>query len=415
MAETLLLRLSRTPEQAATWLVVDGARRPDRAAAERPAGISAAPRAGTRRVCVLVPGTDVLLAEPDAAGEGRRQACAAGAVRARGAPRRCDRGPALRLGRRQRGRHAHARGGGGAQPPERVAGAAARRGHRAERDLRRQRPAAAEPRAGGGAAGGGRGVRASAAAARRSRCPPMRSTRRCEIARASADTAASGGSGLILYTGAAEWQRHAAQVEAVRPQFDGIKVQLLTDGPLGAVRAAAAHGYRRSTCCRATTRRRAAAALGLKAWRVAAHAAGGAAGAAHRRQAVQLRMLKSREHQVDASIRDVAHSVGRRPAWWTSASTWRQRVAAARGAGGGLLPALQALAQARGAEPGHERAGAELPQRLGGDELSGRRMPRASTQLSQSLRENGWQADLGGGTNTADGYQGRLQVHANGT
>ena len=36
-------------------------------------------------------------------------------------------------------------------------------------------------------------------------------------------------------------------------------------------------------------------------------------------------------------------------------------------------------------------------------------------QLSQSLRENGWQADLGGGTNTADGYQGHLQVHANGT
>jgi hypothetical protein len=43
---------------------------------------------------------------------------------------------------------------------------------------------------------------------------------------------ASGGSGLVLYTGAAEWQQHAAQVEAVRPNFDGIKVQLLTDGPL---------------------------------------------------------------------------------------------------------------------------------------------------------------------------------------
>jgi hypothetical protein len=43
--------------------------------------------------------------------------------------------------------------------------------------------------------------------------------------------------------------------------------------------------------------------------------------------------------------------------------------------------------------------------------------PDASSlaQLSQSLRENGYAAELGGGANTADGYQGRLQVHANGT
>ena len=34
--------------------------------------------------------------------------------------------------------------------------------------------------------------------------------------------------------------------------------------------------------------------------------------------------------------------------------------------------------------------------------------------LSQSLRENGWTADLGGGSNTAEGYQGHIQVRANG-
>ena len=50
------------------------------------------------------------------------------------------------------------------------------------------------------------------------------------------------GRGLILYTGAAEWQQFSPQVEAVRDQFDGIKVQLLTGGPLAAVRSAAAYG-----------------------------------------------------------------------------------------------------------------------------------------------------------------------------
>jgi hypothetical protein len=40
------------------------------------------------------------------------------------------------------------------------------------------------------------------------------------------------GRGLILYTGAAEWQEHSPNVESIRDQFDGIKVQLLTSGPL---------------------------------------------------------------------------------------------------------------------------------------------------------------------------------------
>ena len=52
------------------------------------------------------------------------------------------------------------------------------------------------------------------------------------IAQSGAESTAGGARALILYTGAAEWQRHSAQVEAVRAQFDGIKVQLLTGGPL---------------------------------------------------------------------------------------------------------------------------------------------------------------------------------------
>src|ERR1700730_15788832 len=64
MADWLLLRLPPTPEDPATWL---GAGARGAAAGPAQAGplTLAAARAAGRRVCVLVPGTDVLLAEPD--------------------------------------------------------------------------------------------------------------------------------------------------------------------------------------------------------------------------------------------------------------------------------------------------------------------------------------------------------------
>src|SRR5579864_4445143 len=64
MADWLLLRLSRTAEQAATWLVVDPRGNPSGPPQTGPLSL-AAPRAAGRRICVLVPGTDVLLAEPE--------------------------------------------------------------------------------------------------------------------------------------------------------------------------------------------------------------------------------------------------------------------------------------------------------------------------------------------------------------
>src|SRR5579862_8754415 len=64
MADWLLLRLPRTPEEPATWLVASPAGAP-LAATESGPLTAAAAAAGGRRVCALVPGTDVLLAEPD--------------------------------------------------------------------------------------------------------------------------------------------------------------------------------------------------------------------------------------------------------------------------------------------------------------------------------------------------------------
>ena len=64
MSDWLLLRLPRSPEQAATWLVVDARGAPTGPPQSGPLSLAAA-RAAGRRVCVLAPGADVLLAEPD--------------------------------------------------------------------------------------------------------------------------------------------------------------------------------------------------------------------------------------------------------------------------------------------------------------------------------------------------------------
>ena len=91
-----------------------------------------------------------------------------------------------------------------------------------------------------------------------------------------------------------------------------------------------------------------------------------------------------------------------------------RRLAATRGAGGGLLPALQALAQARDAAPGTSVQalnfhGGTLEMKLSAPDAAG------LDRLSQTLRKNGWQADLAGGTNVGSGYEGRIQMHADGS
>src|SRR5579864_8600526 len=64
MADWLLLRLPRSPDQPATWIIADPRGNPTSQPQAGPLSM-AAPRASGRRICVLVPGSDVLLTEPD--------------------------------------------------------------------------------------------------------------------------------------------------------------------------------------------------------------------------------------------------------------------------------------------------------------------------------------------------------------
>jgi general secretion pathway protein L len=64
MADWLLLRLPRVPDQPASWLVADPRGVASGPPQSGPLSLAAARSAG-RRICVLVPGTDVLKAEPE--------------------------------------------------------------------------------------------------------------------------------------------------------------------------------------------------------------------------------------------------------------------------------------------------------------------------------------------------------------
>jgi general secretion pathway protein L len=411
MSDWLLLRLPRTSEQAATWLVVDARGAPTGPPQSGPLSL-AVPRAAGRRVCVLAPGADVLLAAPDVPHK-------AGARLQQLVPYALEEDLAenidelhFAIGKRT---------ADSLNTPVAVVARAL-----LDEWLATLRAAGLEPEAlyadsdllpvnPGQAVAlleedvvsvrppGGSPVTLPADALGEA----------LEIAQSGAD-ASAGARGLILYTGAPEWQRHSAQVEAARPRFDGIKVQLLTGGPLALfaqqLPAGTATNLLQGSYAPTATR-----AVGLKAWRLAAMLLAGLVALHVVGKTVELQVLKKRERQVDTSIRETFHQA--MPGEVSALDARRrmeQRLLAARGAGGGLLPALQALALARDSAPGTSVQSLNFHSGSLEMKLSA---PDASSldRLSQSLRSNGWAADLTGGSNVSSGYEGRIQVHANGT
>jgi general secretion pathway protein L len=411
MAEWLLLRLPRSSEDPATWLVTDPQGVPAGPPQSGPLALAAA-RVSGRRVCVVVPGAEVLLAEPEVpvkAGAKLQQLIPYAleehladniedlhfAIGKRSAD--SMRTPVAVVARSLLDDWLATLRGAGIEPEALYA----------DSDLLPQNPGQAvallEEDAVFVRPPGGSPVTLPADALAEA----------LEIAQSGADTTATGARGLILYTGAAEWQRHSGLVEAARPHFDGIKVQLLTGGPL-ALFAQQLPQTSAINLLQGSYAPNAARATGLRAWRVAAMLLGALLLLHVAGKAAELSILKKREHQLDASIRDTFHSA---MPGVVSAQDARhvmeQRLTAARGAGSGLLPALQALAQARDAAPGTDLQsinfhGGALELKLSAPDAA------SLDKLSQSLKSSGWQADLTNGNNTGKGYEGLIQVRGGG-
>ena len=411
MAETLLLRLPRAAGENAAWLIVDARGAPVGPPQAGPLTL-AAPRLGGRRVCVLVSAGDVLLAEPDVPAR-------SGAKLPQLVPYALEEHLAedidslhFALGRRAPdstrtpvavvsrslldGWLGELRSAG--IEPDAVY---------ADSDLLPENPGQAV------ALLEEDSVIVRAPGALPVTLPADALAQALEIAQSGAESTATGARGLILYTGAAEWQHHSAQVEAVRAHFDGIKIQLLTGGPLALFAQQLPNGTA-INLLQGQYAPRKDRGTGLRAWRVAAALLVALVGLHVIGKAVQLRVLKTREHQVDVSIRDTFRSA--MPGEAIPADPRRRmdvRLAAARAGAAGLLPALQALAQASQAAPGTAVQSLNFHSGMLETKLTAPDAARLD-QLSQSLRSNGWQSDLIGGNNTAQGYEGRLQVRAGG-
>ena len=411
MADWLLLRLPREDTELATWLVVDARGAPSSPPQSGPLALAAARTPG-RRVCVLVSGAEVLLAEPDVPVK-------AGAKVQQLVPYALEEQLAddiedlhFALGKRSSESSrvpvaviakalldqwlAELRGAG--IEPDAVY---------ADSELLPQNPGQAVAL-----------LEADTVSVRPPGGTPVTLPvdalgEALEIARTGAEASATGGRGLILYTGAPEWHQHSAQVEAARPHFDGIKVQLLAGGPLGLyaqqLPSTTAINLLQGSYAPVSSR-----GVGLRAWRVAAMLLAALVGLHIIGKTAELQLLKRHERQLDASIRDTFRSSMHTEA---SASEARRlmekRLVGARDAGEGLLPALQALAQARDSAPGTSVQSLNFHTGTLEMKLSA---PDATSldHLSQSLRSSGWHADLTGGSNSGSAYEGRIQMHSGG-
>jgi len=416
MADWLLIRLPRSPEQPVTWLTVDSRGNPSGPPQSGPPSL-AAPRAVGRRICVLVPSTDVLLAEPDVpmkAGTKLQQVVPYAleeqladdiddlhfAIGKRAAD--SARTPVAVIRRSLMDEWLTALKASGIEPESMYT----------ESDLLPHNPGQAVAL-----------MEEDVVVVR----PPLGSPvtlpvealgEALEIAQqgsqqGSPELAATGVRGLVLYTGAAEWHRHSAQIEALRERFDGIKIQLLSAGPLALfgqqLPTAAPINLLQGPYAPTTTH-----TVGWKSWRVAAILLASLIGLHVVGKTAELTALKRSEHTLDQSIGETFRMAmpGERSTL-DARRRMEQRFAAIQSGGGpgGFLPVLQAVVQARNAAPGSTVQALSL--RQGTVEMKIAAHDAASLDhMSQSLRSNGWQADLISGNNTPTGYEGRIQIRA---
>ncbi len=221
------------------------------------------------------------------------------------------------------------------------------------------------------------------------------------------------GHGLVLYTGAAEWHEHSHEVETIRDRFDGIKVQLLTDGPLSlfaqSLPEALTSAINLLQPPYAPTN---SLASGWKVWRAAAVLLGALVGLHALGSAVELAALGRAEHRVNVAIERTFRAAmpGEHNAV-DARNRMEQRLESLRGGAGGsgLLAALGALAQARAGLEGTVLEA--LTFRDGALELKiTAPSPEVLDHLSRNLRAIGWDANLTAGSAVGSHYEGRVQI-----
>jgi general secretion pathway protein L len=216
--------------------------------------------------------------------------------------------------------------------------------------------------------------------------------------------------GLLIYAGHDEWQAHQHTVDAWRDRFTGVKVQLLPDGPLSLLAPAAASGEAVNILQGAHSVG-SPVERGWRAWRIAAALAGVLLCLHLGSKVFELQRLKKTEAALNTSIEDAFRAA---MPGALNTNDARRRIAhrleeVRSGGGGSLLPALAALAIARGAAPSTTIEG--INYREGVLDLRVIAPDAASLDaMRQQLRSANWQADIQVLTASGDSYRGRLQI-----
>jgi general secretion pathway protein L len=219
--------------------------------------------------------------------------------------------------------------------------------------------------------------------------------------------------GLLLYTGHDEWITHERDVDAERERFTGVNTQLLAQGPLPFLAAAAANGEA-VNLLQGAYAPKSALAQGWRAWRIAAALAGALLCLHVGGRYFELSRLNSTEARLDTSIGEAFRAAmpGQQNANDARRRVERRLLEVRSGGGGNLLPALAAIASARGGDiaiQGFSFREGTLTLRM--------TAPNAASldAVGQQLRAQGWRADILGGNASETGYAGNLQVRREGT
>ncbi len=217
---------------------------------------------------------------------------------------------------------------------------------------------------------------------------------------------------VLVHATAVDWQRHSAQVEALRERFASLKVQLLSSGvlPFLAQQVPVTRPINLRQGAYAPPRE---VAGSWRAWRLAASLAAALLVLHVAAQALEWRNLRAAERTLDAEISQTLQGVA--PGERYGADFRRRmegRLSAARAGASqrdSLLGMLTSLAQARQNSPA-TRVDA-LSYRKGSLELRVRGPDAGSLDaINQALRNSGLKSDLTSGTPGKGSYEGRMQI-----
>ena len=217
------------------------------------------------------------------------------------------------------------------------------------------------------------------------------------------------GTELLLHANPLDWQHRSAEVEATRPSLAGLKVQLLGSGALPWL-AAQLPVARPINLLQGAYARRTSLGAGWARWRVAAALAAALLALHAGSQLYSLWHLGRSERELDSAIAALAGSLA--PAGTESVRrALEPRLLEARAQGGrsGLLAALQGLSQAMSGVPGARVHALDF--RDGVLQLRVRAGDAQSLdRINQSLRAAGWQAQLTSGGAAGDAYEGSIEL-----